>query len=433
MFASQKRRSLWRVVFWMAIPTLFLGAVYLTYVFYTFDEPPPFDADLLAPREVVAREENGFYLLDLKTSDIVWSISNEERAGFESGDKWDADVVHKVLEENRSVLEKFDAALRLPKFQIPELRSTNDLNPDEFMARRIVEMLVSLRVMALFRGGKEKEALDEAVKLIRFGHRMEGGSACVVHFLTASAIKMSGIDRFLWLLPRTKLTESDLRPYLAELSRYPAPADGLAGAFSGEYRLQVEWIDRAKSGGEVEARELRARMRGLALILPRWLFFNPNRTKRLLAEAYRPVIEALSRGKVPESGMNDELEINPWLPNKNLMGKTLVREIIESILGFVSRIPEERWSLQKARLLLALRCYQVARGKLPATLEELVPVYLDELPRDPYAGEFLVYSAEEKTVRLSGKAQTKVKSLKPVFPNLPFVSSNAETSFKIEF
>ncbi len=418
---------------WVAIPALFLGALYLTYLFYTFDEPPPFDADLLAPREAVAREENGYYLLDLKTSDFVWSISEEEKAEFASGDKWDPAAVRKVLEENLGVLEKFDAAIKLPKFQIPEPQSTNDLNPDQFMAWRSVVTLASLRLMALFQSGDAKEAFDEAVKLIRFGHRLEGGSDYLVQFLVARAIKENALDRVRWLIPRTKLGESVLRPYLNELLQYPASAEGLAGAYSGEYRLGAEWINRASGRGGEGVRELRASMSGLARIVPQLLFFNPNRTKRLLAEAYRPIIEALLRGKVPESIRQVELEINPWLPSKNLMGKTVVRQGIESTLVFVSHILEERWSLQKTRILLALRCHQLARGKLPATLDELVPGYLDEPPRDPYVGEILEYSSDEKSVRLSEKAQAKLKSLKPIFPSLPFQFPKAETSFKIEF
>ena len=53
---------------------------------------------------------------------------------------------------------------------------------------------------------------------------------------------------------------------------------------------------------------------------------------------------------------------------------------------------------------LAIRAFQLDRGELPVTLDELTPQYLDRVPRDPFTerpliyrrepnGKFLIYSA----------------------------------------
>jgi hypothetical protein len=40
---------------------------------------------------------------------------------------------------------------------------------------------------------------------------------------------------------------------------------------------------------------------------------------------------------------------------------------------------------------LALRCAKVEHGRVPATLKELVPPYLQRVPLDPFTGRPLIY------------------------------------------
>jgi UDP:flavonoid glycosyltransferase YjiC (YdhE family) len=40
---------------------------------------------------------------------------------------------------------------------------------------------------------------------------------------------------------------------------------------------------------------------------------------------------------------------------------------------------------------LALRCYQSEQGRLPSSLEQLVPEYLQQVPLDPFSGRPVIY------------------------------------------
>ena len=95
----------------------------------------------------------------------------------------------------------------------------------------------------------------------------------------------------------------------------------------------------------------------------------------------------------------------------------------------------QRWrSIQKAkmrhnrviaheRLLtveLALRCYQSEQGRLPTSLEQLVPEYFQHMPRDPFSGrpviyrpqgaDWLVYSVGEDGVDDGGRRVSRSNS-----------------------
>ena len=48
--------------------------------------------------------------------------------------------------------------------------------------------------------------------------------------------------------------------------------------------------------------------------------------------------------------------------------------------------------------MIAVRAYAAEHGELPATLAELVPAYLPQVPLDGYDGAPLRYSREKKLV-----------------------------------
>jgi hypothetical protein len=55
------------------------------------------------------------------------------------------------------------------------------------------------------------------------------------------------------------------------------------------------------------------------------------------------------------------------------------------------------------RALLALKAFEAANGRLPASLDELVPAHLGSVPVDPFDGKPLRYSAEKKLIRSVGE------------------------------
>ena len=56
---------------------------------------------------------------------------------------------------------------------------------------------------------------------------------------------------------------------------------------------------------------------------------------------------------------------------------------------------ERRFKSRSFIAVLACRSYRAKHGTLPASIDELVPEFLDEVPRDPYDGEKLRWNAEK--------------------------------------
>ncbi len=62
--------------------------------------------------------------------------------------------------------------------------------------------------------------------------------------------------------------------------------------------------------------------------------------------------------------------------------------------------------LAGAKLAVACNRFQRDKGRWPAELQELVPEYLSEVPRDPFDGAPFRYSAEKGLVWAVGKNLT---------------------------
>jgi hypothetical protein len=63
----------------------------------------------------------------------------------------------------------------------------------------------------------------------------------------------------------------------------------------------------------------------------------------------------------------------------------------------------ESFRMSALRVLVALKRYRIARGRLPASLADLVPEYLPEVPLDPCDGKPLRYSAEKQILYSVGE------------------------------
>ena len=139
-------------------------------------------------------------------------------------------------------------------------------------------------------------------------------------------------------------------------------------------------------------------------------FFKPNATKKLYADHAR-ALQAGTGGLCSELAIPDVAAPEGLLARLRLyLGPNAIGRILFHIGGIdPTRFEQKRCAvdtrLGAARVLLALRAWQVERGELPAALELLVPRYLDAVPRDQFAGEPIHY---DRAQRMLGVARADV-------------------------
>ncbi len=395
-----RRQTLKRLV----ITGVVVVIVVLLGIWLFVDAPAPDDADLRITFDDIPADENAFTYFDRAGQELLWTTSGAGKRrlrDLETGKDWDDALAADVLAQNEGVLELIEQGLACPRCQLPEVRRYDDLLP--YLAPwRNVAQLGAIRAEQLFQAGQERQALDQAMRVMRFGHTVEHGRSCIVSYLVGIAIKKIGRHEFVSIVSRCTLGADDLLPYVQQLDRYRANEDGLADAFRVEYMIAANTIDDMASGKySVDDPDDRS-FAGLGPV-----FLKPNRTKRRMAEAIRLLIASTQETHAAATLPEFEQDTGTgWtiraILSGNFVGRSLYRMIMPALKGVHARKCRENCSIAAAQVLVALKCCQLEHGELPETLDELAPEYLASVPLDDFDGTPMKYSKEKRVVYAVG-------------------------------
>ena len=110
---------------------------------------------------------------------------------------WDAELVQKVLIENKEALAYFSTAARKKAYQNPALVDLSIAGPDTIMpdlaAWRYLAQLSALESLSLAREGKAAESLGTALNPIIIGEVVERSQKTFMEYLIATEMKKTGL------------------------------------------------------------------------------------------------------------------------------------------------------------------------------------------------------------------------------------------------
>jgi len=327
------------------------------------------------------------------------------------GKAWDAAFVEDLWQRNQEAVRLLEQGLACPKIQAPPMRFDSEI--PEVFGWLYVARLLELHAIFLLKEGKHEAALDEAMRLVRFGHRIEGCKGGLVQYLVGAMLKKTGLSRLRAMVSATTLSPEVLVACARRLGDYRANEQGVADALRVEYEAEIQILEDVKAG-KYSLREIMSfdgspPRPGSP---PPPFLLHPNETRRLFVEAIRPMVESVP---LPYAEMKPKLESIPdmrdispdwrtWLKG-NLEGVRLYSLIMPmpAIKDFLAQTCQEDVELAATRTLVSLKAFKVEKGRLPETLDELVPEYLDAVPLDDFDGKPLRYNAEKKIVYSVGK------------------------------
>jgi len=403
-----------------AVVGLLGAAAMVTLVILSMDEPPPDDSDLQVHRLDVAEDENGYTYLR-EAGKVLWwpgydSGAAYADAGFPeeperqkdpvemekaerlekiaAGKDWDDVLVDEVLAHNAETFALIEKALACPHFQVPPVLSIFTRVPEIFDWLSLMN-LQAVRARAFFKRGREKQAFDEALKIVRTGHTIQGAKGCLIHYSVGQTVKLRGLEVMRQMLPATVLDAKQLKACAKSLVSHDANEDGLTDAFRVEYQIAKQAIDDVATGKQSLA------LRGLPGLFetPNRLVFQPNRTKRLLAEDHRATIESLGSPYAamafPE--MPEPQTWRLWLPG-NSVGEYLRVLSASPMMAYTILVLkcQENVEVAATRVLLAMKAFKGEKGRLPKTwwkeenpgFEEDVEPEIWQLPDPSFPIEF---------------------------------------------
>ncbi|MBE3095613.1 MAG: hypothetical protein IMZ44_00615 [Planctomycetes bacterium] len=426
------------------MPLLALAVLVLV---ISIDEPPPADGDLRVVRLQIPDDQNALTYfqqaidkLDLPKDDEPAMESpapppkvkplpgeepdpNEPRPtrkqrwhALTRGDvEWDQPIADEVLKRNAGALALWERGIDAPHYQAP-LASPYSSNQKEvplhWWSYHNLANVVGVASRDRARRGDHEGAFEDALNLVRFGQQVESGE-----YLVSLTIKGMGTCLMCDQVKTCTLPSSRLRHYAAELAKYPCEAQALADAFRVEYFCQVSGIEDVRSG-EVSWAYSNALwpagpQQGPTGPTVRFLWralggplFKPNRTRRLFAETMRMAIEDAPKSYKDARATDPRMRAFS-LPKSvlqgNVIGDALYRLLMPELRGAHKFKCVANVGLAATRTLLAMKAYKLDKGRLPETLEQLVPDYLDAVPIDDFDGKPLRYNAAKKILYTVGK------------------------------
>jgi len=402
-------KKLSRLLVVASVAGILLGA--LGY-YITRDAPPPQDDDLRVRRLDIPDEQNGYHDFSLAAERLDWPDDEQAEDGLFAmldGEEWDEAVVSDLLERNREAFECLQEGLGHPHCQVPENKDF-DYDADYLTAWRRLARLCSLRALWLRKQGREREAADQALGIVRFGQMIQACKGTLFHWLVGVGVKGIGLERLQENVAETTLDPAALTQYAGSLGQYMADEQGLADALRVEYGTMAQLVDDMASGRYSAGDVMGAGTPAISLAHAGFLF-QPNKTKTIFARTYRVHVKNVSRTYAERD--SSDLPQSPdssgflWKTRLFLSGNVIGHTVGAMVLPAPERTHQEKCRanvrVRVTQLILALRAYERRTGGLPESLEQLVPDYLDGVPLDDFDGKPIRYSREKRIVYSVGE------------------------------
>ncbi len=404
----------------------------LFHAYFVADFAPPDDADLMPSRVDVPEDRNGATYFSLAREQLrlpkrgepfmrEWWVLWRREA------KYNGEMAEYLWVRNEEVFRLVDKGLKCEVVQFPELSyDTWRLRLSAFLS---VGDLANLHARHLLKTGKEEECFQELLRAMRLAHKISGSGAGTHTYSEGIGMKLRTLHVLREAASEASLTKDELLTLSANLSGFGAQPDAVAEALRAEYAMWKEAMAGIESG-EVD---LSALLEGPPLPVG----FKPNKTLHLFAESYRLMLQIV---RVDRQEAQQLSALHPPMPSdlhyrtssnasfaeywKNpqlmryvygnalgaafyvavssggfyLQGVYAEDDVICSLRGFRQALAEENVALAATRLLLALKGYKLDHGKLPDSLDALVPGYIEAVPIDDFDGEPMRYSKEKRVI-----------------------------------
>ena len=308
-----------------------------------------------------------------------------------NAENFDSALAEVAIRHNRDVLDRLTRALGAKSFQVPEMKGFGD----SFAPLTDFNNLASLEGCQMrwkLEQDRPDRAYDAALRVVRLGRRLQAADGVLLVWLVGGAVEQLGLDQLGWLLGRTSPPAAQ-RKEIDALTR----DDGAILTQSLQQTLRAEfWLGRnAVTGSPDQDIEELVPFGGLLLLR--------NQTVRWLAEEARISIAnaALPPGERKVSDIETKYGLRSWgsmvknYPGRVIMGLLLTMQM--------STKKDEILSKRRGtRLLIAMRSYFDATGKLPESLQELTGEYIEQQPLDPWTGEPFLYDRNTRRIYCVG-------------------------------
>ena len=239
--------------------------------------------------------------------------------------------------------------------------------------------------------GKHGQAMEDYLTVLAMGRDFMRPEQTLISGLIGIAVESIALKQIQRAADDGKLAAEDLQHALERIRKIGSEWGTIVDMFVGELECSREAVAMARTDPERFVSELGPITSG---------------TRTLDAEDVRHSIDRLeAEQRYAWSFITEALKKPCWDPSPARLQQD-VKELEETLHPALRPMPNyfpgarvryevARSKLLQTQLILALELARIAKGRYPASLAELVPVYFAALPVDPLSGNMFVYSVEE--------------------------------------
>ncbi len=373
------------------------------------DIAPIDDSDLQLQKMLIPNEDNAYFYLN-KLDDVIYIPEGKWQSivSMSAGEMWDKQIATEVIYKNAQAFRYFTKAAEKLKYQNPESADPANINFDMTMPpmQSWIRMATLSRLKALYlsKQGKDIEALNESLNSVKIGSKIKESQVMMTEYIMATSLKTTGLITIQQIIPSLDLTNTELKKYIQKLDNLFISNNGLIMVAKTNYALSYWVINILATGDKEKIRELMGEEEPeMTRRINNRFYFKPNKTKLLLAESTRKQIEEIGQlcGEIEDIRSLGLAPANPvtFYITENAIGRILHDSAMTGLTPLImSSKCQGNLLVSATQTMIAIKMYKNDTNNYPSSLEELVPNYLSSIPIDPFDGNPLRYSAENRII-----------------------------------
>jgi hypothetical protein len=363
------------------------------------DIPVPDTSDLSLNVMQLPDQENAYTFFREAANSLQWPDEDSLAISIFCRKTWNEDCVNQLISKNQEMLSLIEKGLECSAFQSLGASLFDNIKPHLEWAT--IARVIVLRSMYEFKKGNHEKAFEFCLNLLRFGSLIVSKPGCVIDFQSGLLSVNMAYDQFEHLLVESSLSEKMLENLLAQLKSLSIN-QGMVVALKSEYQWWSESIDEVATSGTFTdvSRDISQRWPQ-----PGRYSCHPNRTRMILSDYYRKLIEnvPLPYAKLKLPNKKDFVEpivSRLWFLQSNGLGKLILTLVPDPnrFDGLFTKKCGVQCNLSGLHLVVACRLYELKHGHKPDTLMSLVPEFLEDVPIDPYDGKLFRYLHEKALI-----------------------------------
>ncbi len=364
-------------------------------------ELEPYDDLKPARREIPNAATNGYLFLAQRWEKLP-DLSRQDQARvvemIQGSSPWDPALLETVRKGREQVAADLTTALAKKEWLVPPTLSYSQLMAED-SPTWIVKPCRYLRLeaVAAARNGDFPTALLLLQQMRQLSARQIAAQGNLISFLVAVSLQSQAAELCCDLLEQGRPEASQIQGMAALWEDEPAAREAGNLAIRGEVAFMSDFVQQMKAGNLPEA----AWYSGLLLKKNQTLNRYHRRMRNLMEVSFE-VFPSLDAAKMAGLEARPDRRFLGKILNPNFQGIQLT-EGAESYVSVIKSLRRVLFIPRAMRVRLALHRWRADHpDQWPATLDELVPDYLDAVPSDPWNGKPLMWDAATLTIYAVG-------------------------------